>query len=61
MKGVTLKAQDTASDSWNVEVFCSPRFMFSEDIEDTDNHVLIVSCRGRSSSRNTHADLPTVL
>ena len=61
MNGVRLKAPDTASDSWNVEVICSPRFMFSEDIEDTDNHMLIVSCRDRSCSRNFHADLPPVL
>ena len=42
MDGVRLKVPNTGSDSWNVEVICSPRFMFSEDIEDTDNHVLIM-------------------
>ena len=61
MNGVRPKHPDTASDSWNVEVICSPRFIFSQDIEDTDNHVLIVSCSDRSSSGNTHADLPPVL
>ena len=37
------------------------RFLFNEEIQYTDNYVLIVSCRNRSSSRNTHADIPSVL
>ena len=61
MNGVRLKAEDTAPDSGNFEVICFPRFMFSEDIEYTDNYVLIVSFRDRPSSRNTHADLTPVL
>ena len=38
-----------------------PKFMFSEDIDDTNNYGLIVSCGDRSSSRNTNADIPPVL
>ena len=35
--------------------------MLNEDIKDTDNYVLIASCRNRSSSRNTHAHIPPLL
>ena len=61
MNGVRLKAADTASDSGYVQVTLNNRFMFNEDIQDNDTYVLVVSCRNRSSSRNTYAHLPPVL
>ena len=54
MNGVRLKAADTASD-----LVFGGYLNFNENIQDTDNYVLIVTCRNRS--KNTHAHLPPVL
>ena len=44
-----------------IQGYLNLRFMFNENIQDTDNYVLIVLCRNHSISRNTHAHLPPVL
>ena len=50
MNGVRVKAANTASDSELCACYLNLRFMLNEDIQDTDNYVLIVSCRNRSLS-----------